>query len=144
MNVAKRSIELKERNGAADLTSWKWLQSLIENLGEEGMSSDESDRDMYGSFVLAKRMPWRRECESYMDVLDEEHLFGSLFKKSGHCPERRIRKVDAPESARKAPKALPEALYKPQWVEGLENSHKHLFYSLSEKPFKWMYMRKRA
>ena len=141
--VAKKTIKMKKHGSPSDLKAWKWICSLVETLGKDGMSSDESDADVHGPVFVAKGMPWRRGCESFMDILDEERITGGLFKKSGHRPERRVRRVDAKDSDRKVPKGLPAELYKTQWVESLDRRQRRLLYSPSGKHFEFKYYRKK-
>jgi hypothetical protein len=56
-------IELRQEDNAEDLDAWEFLHDVLQTLGEDGMSSDESDIDTRtGTEVYYnKKMPWRRD-----------------------------------------------------------------------------------
>lgn len=57
-----------------ELCAWIFLKSLLEELGPDGMSSDESankNGKRCGKFFI-KLMPWRRQIGDYMDFVDYE------------------------------------------------------------------------
>jgi hypothetical protein len=126
----------------SDLASWKWLGSLIETWGEAGVSSDESDTEMGRPVAVVKRMPWRRECEEYMDFLDQERLDGGLYKRKGQPPMQRVHMVNSPESGRPPPKGLPASVYSPKWVTNLSNANHHLIYAPGKGDFEWRFLKK--
>jgi hypothetical protein len=142
MTVVKKTIKMRVHASSGDLAAWNWIGSLLEILGPDGMSSDESDADAHGPILVAKKVPWRRDCEQFMEILDDERTNGGLFKKCGQLPERRVRRLDANDSDRKVPKGLPEALYKPEWVQSLDKKRKSLIYQPSKKLFEFKYYRR--
>ena len=68
-------IDLKMKDGAQDLGAWKWLLDLLHHLGEDGMSSEESDIDARTGMEVyhVKEMTWRRDVQHEMRVIDNEH-----------------------------------------------------------------------
>lgn len=128
----KAGLELSD-----DLEVWEWLKSLMKALGEEGMSSDESETEDHRQVFVAKSMPWRRDCREHMDIMDRERLEGDLFEKRGHRPDYRVRRADCLASSRKIPEGLPKAVYSPQWVDSLDQRRKHSVYKPGEAELEW-------
>ena len=86
METIRRLISIKEESQALDLGIWQWLESLVVSLGEEGMSSDESDVDeQTGTEVLyANKINWHRNVEGEMDMIDEQRKMDKkLFSRKG-------------------------------------------------------------
>ncbi|KAG1726121.1 hypothetical protein EDD22DRAFT_740635, partial [Suillus occidentalis] len=58
-----------------DLPAWQWLQKLIKTLGDDGMSSEESDIENDVECVLrVKNMTWRRGIERELSVIDNQRV----------------------------------------------------------------------
>ncbi|KAG1721539.1 hypothetical protein EDD22DRAFT_741817, partial [Suillus occidentalis] len=69
-------IELKKDESDEDLPTWEWLQRLIKTLGDDGMSSAESDVENNVETVLwVKNMPWRCEVERELNIIDHQRVF---------------------------------------------------------------------
>ncbi|KAG1763757.1 hypothetical protein EDD22DRAFT_756650, partial [Suillus occidentalis] len=74
--VLHHIIELKKDESDEDLPTWEWLQRLIKTLGDDGMSSAESDVENNVETVLrVKNMPWRREVERELNIIDHQRVF---------------------------------------------------------------------
>jgi len=60
LTTVNRLIELKEEEAANDLPVWRWLKTVLTKLGEDGMSSDESDTDQRTGLPIyqVKNMKW--------------------------------------------------------------------------------------
>jgi hypothetical protein len=113
-------IRIKEEDRALDLGIGQWLESLVIGLGEEGMSSDESDTDeQTGTEVFyANKIIWRKNVEGEMDMIDEQRKNDKeLFSRKGSRPTRRLRPSNAKESRRDPPTGLFRAMYKKEWLE---------------------------
>ncbi|KAG2107071.1 uncharacterized protein F5147DRAFT_559895, partial [Suillus discolor] len=74
---------LSDRNatGKDDKAVWAYLQSIVENLGKDGMSSDESEHEDGDLQVFhQKSMPWRADFSHEMQIIDQQRLTGaSIF-----------------------------------------------------------------
>ncbi|KAI5994984.1 hypothetical protein EDD15DRAFT_2140157, partial [Pisolithus albus] len=58
-----------------DLRSWKWLQRLINTLGEHGMSSEESSVENGTENVLqVKKLEWRKNIDKELEIVDLQHI----------------------------------------------------------------------
>lgn len=67
---------MKTKQKVNDLPVWKFMQRLMEYLGKDGMSSEESHTQVMGGRVervfLVKICLWRHEkIIEYMDEIDE-------------------------------------------------------------------------
>lgn len=106
---------------------------MLEFLGAQGMSSDESESDSTehrrGSF-LVRRREWRSdEILALLKYVDEHRKkYGMLGGALPGTPPRRRRRlrVGAPASTRKAIIGLPVNFYRPEWLEGLTASQRKL------------------
>ena len=69
-------IELKKEDDAKDLSVWQWLLDLLGHLGEDGMSSEESDIDAQTGMEVyyVKKMAWRRDVGHEMRVINRERI----------------------------------------------------------------------
>ena len=70
-----RRMNLLEHKIATDkgehLRIWKWLRQVIQGLGHDGMSSEESDvEDDMDTILRVKTLPWRRNLEKELTLID--------------------------------------------------------------------------
>ncbi|KAG1892291.1 hypothetical protein F4604DRAFT_1532281, partial [Suillus subluteus] len=73
--VLHHIIELKKDEVDEDLPTWQWLQQLIEMLGDDGMSSEESDVENNVETVLqVKNMPWCCGVEKELNIIDHQRV----------------------------------------------------------------------
>jgi hypothetical protein len=133
-------IDLKMEDDAQDLGAWKWLLDLLDHLGEDGMSSEESDIDARTGmeFYYVKEMTWRRDVQYEMTVIDNErHKEKQLFTKKGAKPMSRIRNGAKGGTRRSAPKGLSKTLYFKDWLAELSAAGQRSL-EISDDKFKWM------
>ncbi|KAG1789903.1 uncharacterized protein HD556DRAFT_1208589, partial [Suillus plorans] len=72
---ATRRRNLKKDETAEDLPTWQWLQRLVKTLGDDGMSSEESDVENDVEMVLrVKNMPWCHEVERELNIIDHQRV----------------------------------------------------------------------
>jgi hypothetical protein len=97
-----------------------YLRKVVLRLGIDGQSSDEesmqSMEGMTGSFLLAKKAPWRaKDITTYMQLLDK--LRGELDAAAGLSQQgmSRLRNYMS-ESQNPAPR-LPKTFYDATWLE---------------------------
>lgn len=92
-------IKLKAATAASDLAIWRWLGTVVEKLGTDGMSSDESSTEGVETVYRVKKMAWRREIEASLDIIDRERRLNSdIFPPQGSVPTKRIRGDNNPIS----------------------------------------------
>lgn len=107
--------------------AYSHIFSVIERLGLEGMSSDESDVDDLGRATFTtKRMPWRaRKVTEMLMRVDKDYNRTNMFgnQKSGN-PARHRKRQRGRDSARKAPAEKPGNFYDRDWYRTLSAKQK--------------------
>lgn len=111
---------------------------MLERLGSDGMSSDESAvEDNIEIVYRVKRLPWRRSIEKELDLIDAQRIRQpNPFGKQGSKPVRRFRHPAYPASTRKAVEGLPKAFYDEQWL--LERDKRQKRMAISSEKFNWL------
>jgi hypothetical protein len=96
---------------------WVYLNSIVETLDKDGMSSDESETEDCGLPVFQlKKMPWRADFSHEMKIIDEQRLAGAaVFTHRGSKPAKRLHNAKR-ESVRPAVAGLPRAFYNLLWL----------------------------
>ncbi|KAG6376539.1 hypothetical protein JVT61DRAFT_2534 [Boletus reticuloceps] len=137
--VLDHIIKLKVEAGEDDIDVWKWLQGVVQRLGEHGMSSEESDIENEVEQVLrVKRMDWCRGIERELDFLDLQRLVDvDVFAPQGSRPMKRIRESGNPATSRDAVKGLPRAFYNRAWITSLTQRQLEGL-DIPEESFSWM------
>ncbi|KAF8906074.1 hypothetical protein CPB84DRAFT_1844719 [Gymnopilus junonius] len=132
-----RIVSIKREQNEADCFIWEWLLDLVETLGEDGMSSDESEIDDRTATVIyrVKNMPWRRTISEEMDLIDKQRATAHIFSKKGSKPMPRMR--GGGESRRDEVEELPKGIYNKDWLKKLPLSSKDDF-KFSPKKFQWL------
>lgn len=136
--VVKKSNE--PGGSKEDLALWQWLLRMLENLGKEGMSSDESAVDEGGAPVYRKkRMPWRRpDADRSLLLIDKQRFSGNgMISKKGNKPATRITTGDAGDSRRPAPPGRSRAIYNEAWL-GKQHPVDLENLKISEEKFVWV------
>lgn len=135
-----RMVDLKREEDAEDLAIWEWLHGLLDGLGEDGMSSEESDIDMRTGMEVyyAKAMTWRKNVDREMRLIDGQRLKDKqLYSRKGANPVQRIRNNTKGETRRQAARGLPKSFYDKKWLTAQSQaSHRDL--DISKKKFQWM------
>lgn len=143
MRILNTIVDVKAQDEASDLHVWQWLQNLIETLGEDGMSSEESENDTHGSSIESvcrpRIMEWRRDIEEELRIIDaQRHLDKDIFSPRGAKPVTRIRNSRNPISTRKPKPGLPRPLYDDEWINGKSETYLEKTLKVSEGKFLWM------
>jgi len=114
-------VKLKTEGGDNDINSWRWLQDIINFLGEHGMSSEESAVENKVEHVLCvKQMEWWRSIDQELEIVDTECLIGNdIFSPQGAQLVKCICAPDNPGTSRKAVQGLPIDLYDSAWIADL-------------------------
>jgi hypothetical protein len=129
----------KDASRTHEAPIWTWLLNLVETLGPDGMSSEESEvgEDDINSVYRVKVLPWRRNIERELSLIDSERRQAhQVFARSGAMPVRRIRRADNPVSSRRPRKGLPRSLYDDTWIGSVPG--RSLSMEVSKARFKWM------
>ena len=139
MKIIERVIERKKESGAPDLEHWYWLQSLFEGLGEEGVSSDESDfdADTAQEVYYVRDMEWRADISDEITIVERQRKADlDIFGKQGAKPVVRLRGGKRGKSTRDAPEGLAKALYNRTWIRDMPSTKRKKFKVSGEK-FEW-------
>lgn len=138
MKIVADTISCKEQEGAADVRHWKWLKKMLETLGQDGTSSDESDREgAIDTAYYAKKMLWRRNIERELNVLDDEQRrLATTQVKRGAKPVIRLRQLGIP-SSREPVASLPISFYNEDWLVTKTVLYIDRTLKPSDKEFTW-------
>ncbi|KAI6099931.1 hypothetical protein EV401DRAFT_1894735 [Pisolithus croceorrhizus] len=137
--VLDRIVAMKSETSDDDLGSWKWLQRLINTLGEHSMSSEESSVENGIENVLrVKKLEWRRNIDKELEIVDLQRVLDKdIFCSQGSKPLPRKRAPDNPISSRVPVVGLPMALYDDTWILQLTERWRESL-EISKAPFPWM------
>ncbi|KAI5984007.1 hypothetical protein EDC04DRAFT_2615937 [Pisolithus marmoratus] len=137
--VLDRIVAMKSEDPDDDLRSWKWLQRLINTLGEHGMSSEESSVENGIENVLrVKNLEWRKNINKELEIVDLQRVVDKdIFCSQGAKPLPRKRAPDNPNSSRVPLTGLPTALYDDMWISQLTELQRESL-KISKDPFPWM------
>ena len=135
--IVEYMIKLKNGNEGEDLFLWKWLVSVLEYLGPDGMSSDESSTEGFETVYRVKNMLWRRNVIDCMDIIGRQrHKDADIFTPKGSKPTKRVRGTANPPSTREPVRGLPRSFYDDGWFEQQDWHHQSKLRSTTEE-FEW-------
>lgn len=112
------------------------FKPLLEGLGKDGMSSDESDVDPTTgeTTFIVKELPWRVDVKEELDTIDLQRKKNrSARVRRGAQPSKRIRLAKGPSSIRPPPMGINRALVEKSWLKNCVAPEE---LRLSSKPFK--------
>jgi len=117
--------------------AWKDHLDIVEMLGVEGQSSDETDEEDPNIYNI-RILPWRnKELVKKVAMTDEAknttNTYGNL--RPGNRPRVRKWRRDAKPSQRKAPRGKPLNYYNQEWYKKLTPGQKRALGAAEEKPF---------
>ena len=132
-------IDCKGEENAADLGHWKWLKKVITTLGQDGMSSEESDNDgAIGTIYRPKRMVWRRDIDRELKLIDDEcRRLASAKARRGAKLAPRERRIGGVVSTRDPVTHLPIPFYNEAWIAGKTDRWVKHTLKASATPFVW-------
>ena len=115
---------------------WKWLSKVVEQLGHDGMSSEDSEiEDRIDVVLRVHAMPWRREMSNELAHIDSQRVRDkTIFGRQGMKPMKRIR-GEGRVSTRNPVQGLPVAFYNRAWLNTAQHA---LEAKVKETPFTWM------
>ena len=133
--IAQGIAEMKEAAEENDANIWRWLVDVLERLGENGMSSDESGvENEIETIYHIKMMPWRRNIVTELQIIDDQWLVDiDIFTPRGSKPVKRRWGIRNIQSSRKAVANLPHAFYN----EWLERQPPKFHAGIPDEKFKW-------
>jgi hypothetical protein len=109
-----------------DANVWTFIHETLNLLTADGMSSEESEPEqhtIHRHIMYRKKMPWRRDMDTLLDVVDAHRIQGgSGFHRSGCEPAMRLPSND--QRTTRAPRpGLPRVLYNPEWLDQLGHEY---------------------
>lgn len=119
-----RKIVETTNNTSPVVDSLRYVEALVDHLGLDGMSSDESDVEEDETILGVHEMPHRRDVDDLMDFLDSEYqdmLQGCEDGKSSF--PRRVRHKFNP-SQRPPFSDKDESVFEPSWLSSCSNKPK--------------------
>jgi hypothetical protein len=119
LDTVDRVIRKKMHYQEPDLWAWKWLKELLRNLGEQGMSSDETEVDNQGrTYFSIKKLPWRARVECQLKMIDDRRMQErSELNRKGAVPTTRLRTNNAVASERSPPQKRPKGVFDKHWLQ---------------------------
>ncbi|KAF8575010.1 hypothetical protein K439DRAFT_1623904 [Ramaria rubella] len=142
IKTAESMVALKKDAGATEMIIWQWLLDMLKTLGQDGMSSEESDdetNDSIQSVLCPKNLPWRRNIKEELKILDDQrHLDRDIFAPQGAKPAQRIRSPRNPQTNRKPPAGLPTIFYDEEWLSDQTMHYVKKTLKVSSAKFLWM------
>lgn len=108
------------------MTAWQDHFDVIETLGAEGQSSDETDEENPNTYNV-RILPWRnKELVKKITMTDEARNTTNAYgnPRPGNRPRIRKRRRDAKMSQRKAPRGKPQNYYDQDWFNRLTPGQK--------------------
>lgn len=139
LDTVNETMDCKEQEHAPDVKNWKWLQSVLVTLGEDGMSSEDSDTDGHIEVIYRQRiMYWRRDIEEELRLIDQEHRrLGQTQSRRGAKLAPRRRGIGNQRSDRDPVKKLPLCFYDEKWISSKSDKYIERTLKPSTESFKW-------
>ncbi|OBZ69945.1 hypothetical protein A0H81_10365 [Grifola frondosa] len=133
-------LTAKKKEEADDVYIWEWLSSVLELLGEDGMSSEESGiEDIVNTVYRVKIMVWRRDIDRELQIIDRQRMIGTqAFSAQGSKPVPRIRSKTNPISDRAPVRGLPRAFYDDEWFQQQDEDYRSVTLTVSKEKFRWL------
>jgi hypothetical protein len=117
--------------------AWQDHLTIIETLGVEGQSSDDTDEEDPNIYNV-RILPWRsKELIKKLSMTDKARNTTNAFgnPRSGNRPRIRKQRRDAGQSQRKAPRRKLLNYYSQEWYRKLTDGQKRALGALPVKPF---------
>ena len=133
-------IELKRASNSGDLKIWEWLFRVLEYLGVDGMSSEESSVENNRVVYRVKIMAWRRDITDCLNMIDKQrHLIPGLFSNSGSKGVAKQRGGGPVFLVldRAPVLKLPHAFYNDAWFNSI-GERRQLTLKVSKERFEWL------
>ncbi len=131
---------MKEEEAVNDLPVWRWLKVLVMKLGEDGMSSDESNTNQQTGLPIyqMKNMKWQRKMTYQLDLIDKQRVFDKdIYASRGIKPVVQIRDERNGDSRRVAAVERPKKLYCATWLQK-QTPQKCRKLMVSDEEFQWL------
>lgn len=116
------------------------MENMIERLGQDGMSSEESEEENDIQVIYRPRnMYWRRPMDKELDMIDKEYRrLGQTKNRRGQKVGIRTRVPSAEDSQRGPVVGLPNCLYNERWMSIQTQLYVKDTLKLKKSSFRWM------
>ncbi|KAF8588788.1 hypothetical protein K439DRAFT_1613290 [Ramaria rubella] len=141
IKTAESMVALKKDAGAMEAIIWQWLLDMLKSLGQDGMSSEESDdetNDSIHSVLHPKNLPWRQHRRGTENLGYQQHLDRDIFAPQGAKPVQQIRSPRNPQTNRKPPAGFPKIFYNEEWLSDQTMHYVEKTLKVSSTKFSWM------
>jgi hypothetical protein len=116
---------------------WQWLETLLQWLGTDGMSSEDTDVRVDRRYRV-KMVIWHRNMDEYLEMIDNQQIQDAGFSPAGSRPIKRLWYLRILPSDCAAPTGLPEALYDQQWLASVDTNYHKVTLAVSKEKFEWL------
>lgn len=143
-------VKLKEDEGDPhnDLEFWQWALKVIQRLGAEGMSSDESVDELntprgQDRLYRVRIMVWRKRVEEFLKAIDEcRQAENGIFSLRGSMGLKRTRPPNDepaawPRSSRPPVECLPFVFYDERWFNEVDANVRMATLHVTAEEFRW-------
>ena len=139
MLTIDETIGCKEQEDAPDVGNWKWLREVVEELGVDGMSSEDSgDEDDIEPVYRPRIMVWRRNLDMELKIIDDEYRRIARMKaRRGPRPTPRKRSPANNITTRDPVRGLPFEFYNERWLAKQTDHYVERTLNMSRRAFKW-------
>ena len=135
--TVKKVIALHIGNPESDVAVWRFLEKVLDLLGPDGMSSEDTCDDLHETVFRVKVLEWRRPMDDHMEIIDNQRVLDrELFSRQGSRPGKRLRDGTL-KSTRDPVRRLPRQLYNPDWLKA-QNAHQVHTLAVSSEKFDWI------
>ncbi|KIJ49846.1 hypothetical protein M422DRAFT_246212 [Sphaerobolus stellatus SS14] len=140
VKTVKMTIVIDEDAQLNNGLAWKWLLKVLQQLGVDGMSSEDTDNsNIIETVYRVKVMEWRRNMDFALDLIDQKRLVDDeIYCPQGSKPAHRRRYTNCRSSARDTVPGLPRSFYDDKWYEGLSESYRTRTMCVSKDQFEWL------
>ncbi|KAI6106016.1 hypothetical protein EV401DRAFT_1892858 [Pisolithus croceorrhizus] len=116
--TTKSFLHMEMAWGTRDKEVWQWLSDIVDHLGTDGMSSEDSEEEDTQTIFQVCGVPWRCEIDKELQFIDSKHKDRAISSPRGAKPVKRIWPSNPFPSSHQPVHGLPTAFYKPEWLEG--------------------------
>jgi len=92
VHIATKSLEIELEGDSPEAAIWKWLLNIVEKLGVDGMSSEDTDNSNGVEVVYRVRvLPWHCKIDHELAIIDGKHLCASdIYAQQGAKPLKHL------------------------------------------------------
>ena len=78
-------------NHESDVAVWRFLEKVLDLLGHDGMSSEDTCDDLLETVFRVKVLEWQRPMDEHMEIIDKQRVLDQdLFSRQGSQPGKRL------------------------------------------------------